>query len=86
MGGDITYLYTTEGWLYLAEIIDLHSRVVIGWSMNTRMTADLVCNVFKWRYGAGAFPKMLLFIAIKGASIAQGLIGISLRPTIFNRV
>ncbi len=39
---DITYVWTDEGWLYLAVIIDLYSRAVIGWSMSTRMTADLV--------------------------------------------
>ncbi|QPL44978.1 DDE-type integrase/transposase/recombinase [Halomonas sp. A40-4] len=39
--GDITYLMSSEGWLYLAVIIDLYSRSVVGWSMNTKMTADL---------------------------------------------
>lgn len=42
--GDITYLGTDEGWLYLAVIIDLFSRQVIGWAMSERMTADLVCD------------------------------------------
>ncbi len=37
--GDITYLRTDEGWLYLAVVIDLWSRAVIGWSMSPRMTA-----------------------------------------------
>ena len=41
--GDITYVATSEGWLYLAVIIDLYSRQVVGWSMDTRMTATLVC-------------------------------------------
>ena len=40
--GDITYIWTAEGWLYLATVIDLFSRKVVGWSMNKRMTADLV--------------------------------------------
>lgn len=39
--GDITYLRTDEGWLYLAVVIDLWSRTVIGWSMSPRMTAQL---------------------------------------------
>ena len=42
--GDITYLWTGEGWLYLAVVIDLYSRKVVGWSMGTRMTAQLVCD------------------------------------------
>ena len=40
--GNITYLATGEGWLYLAVLIDLYSRKVIGWAMSERMTADLV--------------------------------------------
>jgi putative transposase len=40
--GDITYLRTNEGWLYLAIVMDLYSRRIIGWSMNKRMTTDLV--------------------------------------------
>ena len=52
--GDITYLMTSEGWLYLAVIIDLYSHAVIGWSMSNRMTSDLVCDALQmalWRRG-----------------------------------
>ena len=41
---DITYIRTYEGWLYLAVIIDLYSRRVIGWSMQSRMQMDLVLS------------------------------------------
>ena len=44
--GDITYLDTSEGWLYLAVIIDLYSRKVVGWSMSERMKKELVCDAF----------------------------------------
>lgn len=50
--GDITYLRTDEGWLYLAVVIDLWSRSVIGWSMSERMTAQLACDALQmalWR-------------------------------------
>ncbi|EKH6950942.1 IS3 family transposase [Salmonella enterica] len=50
--GDITYLRTGEGWLYLAVVIDLWSRSVIGWSMSSRMTAQLACDALQmalWR-------------------------------------
>jgi len=50
--GDITYIWTNEGWLYLAVIIDLYSRKVVSWSMNKRMTAQLVCDALTmalWR-------------------------------------
>ena len=40
--GDITYIPTPEGWLYLAVVIDLFSRQVVGWSMSKRMKASLV--------------------------------------------
>jgi transposase InsO family protein len=39
--GDITYVWTTEGWLYLAVILDLYSRLVIGWAMGHRLTVEL---------------------------------------------
>lgn len=44
---DITYLWTQEGWLYLAVVIDLFSRKVVGWSMSPRMKASLVCDAFR---------------------------------------
>ena len=40
--GDITYIWTAEGWLYLAVVIDLFSRAVVGWSMSQRLKAPLV--------------------------------------------
>ena len=52
--GDITYLWTDEGWLYLATVIDLYSRMVVGWAMSERMTAQLVCDALMmalWRRG-----------------------------------
>ena len=42
--GDITYIPTREGWLYLSVFIDLCSRAVVGWSMSNRMTATLVTD------------------------------------------
>ncbi len=41
---DITYLWTDEGWLYLAIVLDLFNREVIGWSIKARMTADMVTD------------------------------------------
>jgi transposase InsO family protein len=49
---DITCLWTDEGWLYLATVIDLYSRLVVGWAMSERMTAQLVCDALqmaRWR-------------------------------------
>ena len=39
--GDITYIWTSEGWLYLAVILDLYSRRIIGWAVSNRMKRDL---------------------------------------------
>ena len=41
---DITYVWTQEGWLYLAVVVDLYSRKVVGWSMSSRMKAKMVCD------------------------------------------
>jgi putative transposase len=41
---DITYLWTDEGWLYLAIVLDLFNREVVGWSIKPRMTADIVTD------------------------------------------
>ena len=41
---DISYVWTREGWLYLAVVIDLFSRKIVGWSMSSRMKASIVCD------------------------------------------
>jgi transposase InsO family protein len=47
---DITYIATGEGWLYLACVMDLASRKIVGWSMSERMKADLVCQALRSGY------------------------------------
>lgn len=50
--GDITYVWTDDGWLYLAVVLDLYSRKVIGWATGARLTADLAENALTmalWR-------------------------------------
>ena len=44
---DITYIDTAEGWLYLAFVLDLYSRLVVGWAMAEQMDADLVEDAWK---------------------------------------
>lgn len=44
---DITYIWTGQGWLYLAVVLDLFSRRVVGWSMQRIMTRDLVLSALK---------------------------------------
>ena len=56
---DIAYLWTNEGWLYLAVVLELFNREVVGWSLKPRMTADLAMDAltmawFRRRPGPGA--------------------------------
>jgi putative transposase len=70
--GDITYLWTDEGWLYLATVIDLYSRLVVGWAMSERMTAQLVCDALKmalWRRG---MPTGVIVHSDRGSQYCSG--------------
>jgi transposase InsO family protein len=44
---DITYVATDEGWLYVAVVLDLYSRLVVGWAMSDRMSATLTCDALR---------------------------------------
>ena len=64
---DFTYVWTAEGWLYVAAVIDLFSRRVVGWSMNAEMTAQLVTDALVmaiWRRGK---PDALLHHSDRGS-------------------
>jgi len=64
---DFTYVWTAEGWLYVAAVIDLFSRRVVGWSMNATMTAQLVTDALVmaiWRRGK---PDALLHHSDRGS-------------------
>jgi len=50
--GDITYIWTWEGWAYLASVIDLASRRVVGWQIADHMEASLVCDALEMALGA----------------------------------
>lgn len=65
--GDITYLWTEEGWLYLAVIIDLFSRQVIGWSMGERMTADWVTDALQMAVFKRKRPKNVIVHSDRGS-------------------
>jgi len=69
--GDITYIRTNEGWLYLAVIIDLHSRAIIGWSMDRRMTKALVCNALLIALFKRRFPKEVIMHTDRGSQYAS---------------
>ncbi|WKV52087.1 IS3 family transposase [Dickeya fangzhongdai] len=64
--GDITYLRTDEGGLYLAVVIDLWSRAVIGWSMSSRMTAQLACDALQMALWRRKRPKNVIVHTDRG--------------------
>lgn len=64
---DITYIPTQEGWLYLCVIIDIFSRAVIGWSMDSRMKADLVCSALNMALFRRDFPSGVIVHSDKGS-------------------
>ena len=64
---DFTYIWTAEGWLYVAAVVDLYSRRVVGWSMSATMTAQLVTDALImaiWRRGK---PDALLHHSDQGS-------------------
>lgn len=64
---DITYVWTREGWLYLAVVMDLYSRAIIGWSMNKRMTQQLVCDALTMALFRRGFPKGVITHSDRGS-------------------
>lgn len=72
---DITYILTAQGWLYLAVIIDLFSRRVVGWSMSEHMRVELVLNALKAVLGI-VFPRHLGYCStqIEEASMPVAII------------
>ncbi len=69
---DITYIWTTEGWLYLAVVIDLFSRAVVGWSMSERMTRTLVMDAFTLAVKRRNPPPGLIHHSDRGSQYASG--------------
>jgi putative transposase len=64
--GDISYIWTREGWLYLAVILDLHSWCVIGWAVSNRMKRDLAIRALKMAIALRAPPRGYIFHSDRG--------------------
>ena len=64
--GDITYLRTHQGWMYLAVVMDLHSRKIIGWHMDKQMTVSLVKSALKMALNLRGRHKNLIFHSDRG--------------------
>jgi putative transposase len=70
-GADITYLWTQEGWIYLAVVIDLHSRRVVGWAMDRRMKQALVVRALMMGINLRQPPPGLLHHSARGSQYAS---------------
>jgi putative transposase len=68
---DITYIRTRSGWLYLAVVLELFSRKIIGWAMAPTMPADLVCRALKMAIGVRKPPAGLLLHSDRGSQYAS---------------
>ncbi len=69
--GDITYLLTKEGWMYLAVVIDLASRKVVGWALAKRMKKQLVIDALRSAFMSRLPPKGLMFHSDRGSQYAS---------------
>jgi len=62
-----TYIKTWAGWLYLATVIDCHTREVIGWSMADHMRTTLVCDAITMAAGRGGLQSDAIFHSDRGS-------------------
>ena len=71
--GDITYIPTREGWLYLATVIDLFSRAIVGWAMGSRINAKLVNDALLMAIWTRKPAKGLIFHSDRGSQYASDI-------------
>jgi putative transposase len=69
---DITYVWTDEGWLYLAAVEDLYSRKVVGWSLGERLTSELVNEALRMAIGRQLPTVDLMAHSDRGSQYASG--------------
>ena len=69
---DLTYIETKEGWLYLAAILDLYSRKIVGWAMSQRIDTVLVLKAMAMALLQRCPPAGLLFHTDRGVQYASG--------------
>jgi putative transposase len=69
--GDMTYISTREGWLYLAVVLDLFSRRIVGWSMGEAITAELACRALDMAWYSRSPAPGLIFHSDRGSQYAS---------------
>jgi putative transposase len=77
--GDLTYIRTDEGWLYLAVVLDLYSRRVVGWALRDRMASKLVCDALQMAVRNRGASAPVLCHFDRGSQYAGGLFQALLR-------
>lgn len=77
--GDITYIRSWTGWLYLATVIDCCTREVIGWSMATHMRTELICDAITMAAGRGHLKPGAIFHSDRGAQYTSAQFAAHLR-------
>ena len=70
--GDITFIPTSNGWLYLAVIIDLYSRKIIGWSLDDNLRTSLTIDALKQALGSRSTTKKPIFHSDRGSQYGSG--------------
>jgi putative transposase len=70
---DLTYLWTDEGWVYLAVVIDLFNREVVGWAIKERMTADIVTDALTMAWFRRRPEPGLIHHSDRGSQYASGV-------------
>jgi len=73
--GDITYIWTARGWTYLAVILDLFSRRVVGWALDDNMRSELVLKALEMAVGLRQVAPGLIFHSDRGSQYAKTTIG-----------
>lgn len=69
--GDITYVWATEGWCYLAVLIDLHSRKVVGWSLSRRLAREVALRALRMALVTRNPPAGLIHHTDRGCQYAS---------------
>ncbi|WP_415776445.1 IS3 family transposase [Shewanella oncorhynchi] len=73
--GDVTYLKTGEGWMYLAVVMDLYSRRIVGWNIDKRMTTDLISKALIKAYNLRQPARGLVFHSDRGSQYTSKQFG-----------
>ena len=69
--GDMTYIPTREGWLYLAVVLDLFSRRIVGWAVGEAITAELACRALDMAWYSRSVAPGLIFHSDRGSQYAS---------------